>query len=68
VILGFSAGVGSGWNGVFTGAVDDISWTIAGSTTSWNFEVMQAVPEPGLGWLVGAVLVALWRRRPGKLS
>lgn len=61
VIIGFSAGVGSGWNGVFSGAVDEISWTIAGGTTTTNFEVMPAsvVPEPGTGLLAGAALALL---------
>ncbi len=36
VILGFSAGVGSGWNGTFAGAVDAISWTINGQTSTYN--------------------------------
>jgi hypothetical protein len=56
VIIGFNMGLGSGWNGDFVGAVDNISWTIEGITTTTNFEV---VPEPttmalfGLG-LLGA--------------
>jgi len=44
-ILGFSMGVGSGWTGEFTGYVDNVSWTIDGQTSSYNFEVA-AVPEP----------------------
>jgi len=59
-ILGFSAGVGSGW-GPFKGAVDNISWTIDGNSSSYNFEVAgePAVPGPAaalpmaLGFLVG---------------
>lgn len=51
VILGFSSGVGSGWNGEFTGAVDNIGWTIGGVTSSTNFEVqgngVSEVPLPG---------------------
>ena len=56
VIIGFNMGLGSGWTGDFIGAVDNISWTINGITTTTNFEV---VPEPttmalfGLG-LLGA--------------
>jgi hypothetical protein len=56
VIIGFNMGLGSGWTGKFVGAVDNISWTINGITTTTNFEV---VPEPttmalfGLG-LLGA--------------
>ncbi|MCS6951084.1 MAG: PEP-CTERM sorting domain-containing protein [bacterium] len=63
VIIGFSMGVGSGWNGVFTGAVDGISWTINGQTTSFNFEV---VPEPATMALFGlglAVVGGLLYRR-----
>jgi hypothetical protein len=46
-IIGFSSGIGSGWQG-FSGAVDNLSWTIDGVTTSTNFEVAAAgdVPEP----------------------
>ncbi len=62
VILGFSAGVGSGWNGVFSGAVDDVSWVIAGAETRTNFEV-SAVPEPATAVMVGAGLALLLRRR-----
>lgn len=65
-ILGFSAGVGSGW-GPFIGAVDNIGWTINGQSQTSNFEVSggAAVPEPGTMLLVGAALlgVAVARRR-----
>lgn len=46
VVLGFSTGVGSGWNGAFTGAVDNIAFSFDGSGESFNFEVA-AIPEPG---------------------
>ncbi len=63
VILGFSAGVGSGWNGVFTGAVDNISWTIAGQTTTTNFEVA-VIPEPAtLGVFALGLAGFAFRRR-----
>lgn len=53
-IIGFSSGVGSGWNS-FDGAVDNISWTIAGVSTLSNFEVKSgtAVPEPATLALLG---------------
>ncbi len=61
VILGFNAGVGSGWNGVFAGAVDSVSWTIAGQSESFNFEIGPGaeIPEPGTWLLFGGGLLAL---------
>lgn len=67
-IIGFSTGVGSGWNGVFSGAVDAISWTLGGVTTTTNFEIYRAseIPEPGTGLLVGVALALVaWRIRRG---
>lgn len=67
VILGFSSGIGSGWNGVFKGATDKISWTIGDVTTSTNFEV-QAVPEPSslLLSMAGVALLFLRRRQKAR--
>lgn len=66
-IIGFSAGIGSGWD-AFEGAVDNIAWTIGtqGTQTS-NFEVTRAqVPVPG-GMLllgIGALALGIARRWP----
>ncbi len=67
VILGFSAGVGSGWNGVFSGAVDAISWTIGGQSSTFNFEGAPApeIPEPGTWLLTAAGAALLHVRRRG---
>lgn len=69
VILGFSLGIGSGWGGSFDGAVDRVSWTIDGVTSSFNFEVPSTgtVPIPGTWALAGLGLLALGatRRRKG---
>jgi hypothetical protein len=66
VILGFSAGVGSGW-GAFDGAVDNIGWTIDGVSSTFNFEVAgsSAVPEPGTFAVLalGLLGLAATRRR-----
>jgi len=65
-ILGFSMGVGSGWSGQFTGYVDNVSWTIDGVTSRYNFEV-GGVPEPSAWALMiagfGLAGGALRRRR-----
>ena len=62
VVIGFSSGIGSGWNGAFDGAVDNIAWTIGGVTTTNNFETRAsaaAVPEPETLSLFAAALVGL---------
>lgn len=37
---GFGVNVGSGWNGVFTGAIDALSLTVNDDTTTYDFEQM----------------------------
>lgn len=69
-IIGLSAGIGSGWgpvgNNSFRGALDNISLTVDGQTTSYNFEVA-VVPEPGTWALLiagfGSAGAMLRRRR-----
>lgn len=75
-ILGFSTGVGSGWNdGPFRGAVDNISFTFNESTVSYNFEVAAiggVVPEPSTWAMMllgfGGLGVAIRRRRASLLA
>ncbi|MEO8937945.1 MAG: PEP-CTERM sorting domain-containing protein [Burkholderiaceae bacterium] len=61
VVIGFSSGIGSGWNGSFDGAVDNIAWTIGGVTTTNNFETVgaAAVPEPETLSLLAAAMIGL---------
>lgn len=60
-ILGLEFGIGSGWNGSFTGYVDNVSVGFKGQgTTTWNFETRGSdVPEPGSFALLGLGLVAV---------
>jgi len=65
LIVGINFGFGSGWNGVFQGAVDNVAIGLGGNeATRWNFELTQEVPEPstiavwsvfGLASAVGAI-------------
>jgi hypothetical protein len=59
-ILGLEFGIGSGWNGTFSGNVDNVTFGFAneGSTT-FNFEAAAAgtVPEPGSLALLGLGLL-----------
>ncbi|WP_165073364.1 PEP-CTERM sorting domain-containing protein [Paludisphaera rhizosphaerae] len=64
-VTGINSGVGSGWNGQFIGAVDDIKIGFDGVSTTYNFEV---VPEPSsvaLSLIAGAcgLAEAVRRRR-----
>ncbi|MEP6781122.1 MAG: PEPxxWA-CTERM sorting domain-containing protein [Gemmatimonadaceae bacterium] len=60
-VLGFSVGVGSGWNGQFDGAVDNISFRLKNQeiATTYNFEVASTVPEPSTYALMIAGLAAV---------
>jgi hypothetical protein len=61
-VVGLSTGVGSGWNGTFDGAVDNVTYRTAGMEQSrvFNFEVASTtVPEPSTYALMGAGLAAM---------
>ncbi|RYE75022.1 MAG: PEP-CTERM sorting domain-containing protein, partial [Hyphomicrobiales bacterium] len=45
LVGGYNIGVGSGWNGTSSGAIDNIAITSARGVESFNFEVA-GVPEP----------------------
>ena len=68
-IIGLSTGIGSGFSGTYKGAVDNISMTAGGITTTTNFEVV-GVPEPA-SWamMIGgfAFIGAAARRRTTKV-
>ena len=63
-VLAVNSGVGSGWNGTFLGAVDNIAYGFHNQTVTTNFEV---VPEPSsiaMGLIAGGLgLAASIRRR-----
>lgn len=59
LVVGLSTGIGSGWSGDFTGAVDNVSYTLDGDpAVTYNFEVT-ATPEPASIALMGTGLLAL---------
>ena len=55
-VISVNAGIGSGWNGTFTGAVDNITFGFNGNSTTYNFEV---VPEPASMVALGSGLIGL---------
>lgn len=63
LIFGLSTGIGSGWTGAsYTGAVDNVSITRGGQTTTFNFETtvgVTATPEPSTWALMGTGLLAV---------
>ncbi len=67
MVFGISMGVGSGWNGNFEGAVDNLVIGFNGQEMSFNFETLQStvIPLPGAAGmaLAGMGLIGLRRRR-----
>lgn len=64
-VYGLSTGIGSGWNGSFAGAVDNITYGVnGGDPTTFNFEVPAvATPEPTTLALAASGLVVLGVRQ-----
>jgi hypothetical protein len=55
-VISVNAGIGSGWDGTFEGAVDNITFGFNGTYTTYNFEV---VPEPASMAALGSGLIGL---------
>ena len=55
-VISVNAGIGSGWDGTFTGAVDNITFGFNNTYTTYNFEV---VPEPASMVALGSGLIGL---------
>jgi len=56
LVISVNAGIGSGWDGTFVGAVDNITFGFNGTYTTYNFEV---VPEPASMAALGSGLIGL---------
>jgi hypothetical protein len=60
-ITGIEFGIGSGWNGSFTGFVDNVGFGFSNNKTVFNFETVAAasVPEPASALLLACGLIGI---------
>ena len=65
MVYGLSSGIGSGWNGSFDGAVDNIEVEYGNHDVTFNFETTTATPEPAslVLFATGFVGIAGFARR-----